>query len=86
MKSSAGVLLALALPTFAKLNLVQRDSPAVVGLDIKRNEVSDPVTRDRQRWKRDKTVITGLDNEVCGLSWHVRDQRHAHIPPPLTSL
>lgn len=67
MKHSVALLAALALPVLGKLNLRQRDSPAVVGLDINRNDISDPVTRDRRRLKRDKTVSTVLDNEVCWL-------------------
>ncbi|KAJ5246928.1 hypothetical protein N7468_001911 [Penicillium chermesinum] len=63
MKNSVALLVALALPTLGKLSLRQRDSPAVVGLNIKRNEISDPVTRDRKRWKRDKTVGVALENE-----------------------
>lgn len=46
------------------LELRQRDVPAVVGLDFQRKHVSDPVTRDRVRRKRDKTVTETLDNEV----------------------
>lgn len=67
MKHSVALLAALAVPVLGKLNLRQRDSPAVVGLDINRNDISDPVARDRKRLKRDKTVSTVLDNEVCWL-------------------
>lgn len=48
------------------LELVKKSSPAVVGFEIARNHVTNPVTRDRMRWKRDtKTVEQELDNEVC---------------------
>ncbi|KAB8237867.1 hypothetical protein ETB97_012911 [Aspergillus alliaceus] len=47
----------------AALTLHQRDLPAVVSLGIKRNDVIDPVLRDRMRRKRDKTVSQSLDNE-----------------------
>ncbi|KAL4801741.1 aspartic peptidase domain-containing protein [Aspergillus unguis] len=47
----------------ASLVLRQSESPAVVELNIHRNQVPDPVARDRARRKRDKTVLQTLDNE-----------------------
>ncbi|RAL08401.1 pepsin-like aspartic protease [Aspergillus homomorphus CBS 101889] len=49
--------------TAAALTLQKRDTPAVVALDIKRNNISDPITRDRVRRKREETVGQTLDNE-----------------------
>lgn len=57
------LLLSLALPVLGDLHLVQRDSPAVVSLDIQRKHVADPVARDRARRKRDLTVSETLLNE-----------------------
>ncbi|KAJ5612400.1 hypothetical protein N7510_005594 [Penicillium lagena] len=57
------LLLSLALPALGGLHLVQRDSPAVVSLDIQRKHVADPVARDRARRKRDLTVSETLLNE-----------------------
>ncbi|KAL2862964.1 pepsin-like aspartic protease [Aspergillus lucknowensis] len=37
--------------------------PAVLALDIHRNEILDPVARDRIRRKRDQTVSQAIDNE-----------------------
>jgi RNase P protein component len=54
----------LATSSAGALELSKRDVPAVVGLDIQRKYVSNPVTRDRIRRKRDKTVSETLDNEV----------------------
>ncbi|KAL5366684.1 aspartic peptidase domain-containing protein [Aspergillus floccosus] len=45
------------------ITLHRRELPAVVTLDIKRKDVTDPVQRDRIRRKRDKTVSQDLDNE-----------------------
>ncbi|PLB49548.1 acid protease [Aspergillus steynii IBT 23096] len=45
------------------LTLLRRDNPSVVALDIRRNDVLDPVSRDRTRRKRDKTVSQKLDNQ-----------------------
>ncbi|KAA8643177.1 pepsin-like aspartic protease [Aspergillus tanneri] len=45
------------------LTLHKRAAPAVVAFDIKRNDVPDPVARDRVRRKRDKTASQKLDNE-----------------------
>ncbi|KAL3468965.1 aspartic peptidase domain-containing protein [Aspergillus californicus] len=45
------------------LMLRQRDAPAVVTLDIQRNEVPDPVVRDQIRRKRDNTILQTIDNE-----------------------
>lgn len=57
-------VLQLAFPGADALLLQKRDVPAVVGLDIQRKHVSDPVRQDQLR-KRDKTVSQVLDNEVC---------------------
>ncbi|KAJ9198492.1 hypothetical protein DTO027B5_2755 [Paecilomyces variotii] len=64
MKVAAFLCLAASLAASVDaLELRQRDVPAVVGLDFQRKHVSDPVTRDRVRRKRDKTVTETLDNE-----------------------
>lgn len=44
--------------------LPQSGSPAVVQLNILRNDIPDPITRDQTRRKRDKTVLQLIDNEV----------------------
>lgn len=65
MKGQALTALAaslLLLHTSAALQLVKRDFPAVVGLDIQRRNVLDPVKRDLL--KRAGTVSETLDNEV----------------------
>lgn len=65
----AGALIAL-LGGATALHLVDRGAqPAVVGLDVQRRSVEDPVRRDRLRRRQDvdsHTVI--LDNEV-GIAW-----------------
>ncbi|OJJ52563.1 hypothetical protein ASPSYDRAFT_188999 [Aspergillus sydowii CBS 593.65] len=43
--------------------LPQSGSPAVVQLNILRNDIPDPITRDQTRRKRDKTVLQLIDNE-----------------------
>ncbi|PYI10906.1 acid protease [Aspergillus sclerotiicarbonarius CBS 121057] len=54
----------VSLDTSKALTLRQREIPAVVALDVKRNDVSDPVARDRARRKRDTTTVSqALDNE-----------------------
>jgi len=65
MKGQALTALAaslLLLHTSAALQLVKRDFPAVVGLDIQRRNVLDPVKRDLL--KRAGTVSETLDNEA----------------------
>lgn len=62
--SLLSLTLFLALPSVDALLLRKRDEPAVVGLDIQRKHVSNPVSRDHQRRKRVKTVDQVLDNEV----------------------
>jgi hypothetical protein len=58
------LLLSLALPALGGLHLVQRDTPAVVSLDVQRKHVADPVARDKtRRSKRGQTVSTALLNE-----------------------
>ncbi|KAI9741821.1 MAG: hypothetical protein M1834_000207 [Cirrosporium novae-zelandiae] len=44
------------------IHLRQRDNPAVVGLDIERKPISNPLARDQRRRKRD-TISETLDNE-----------------------
>jgi len=64
MKNSWVLLATLTAPALGKLNLVQRDVPAVVDMTIKRKEVPNPVARDRvRRMKRSSTVSQTLDNE-----------------------
>ncbi|GAE00272.1 hypothetical protein ATEG_05628 [Paecilomyces variotii No. 5] len=64
MKATAFLCLAASLASSVDaLELRQRAVPAVVGLDIQRREIPDPVTRDNIRRKRDKTVTEVLDNE-----------------------
>ncbi|KAL2809031.1 aspartic peptidase domain-containing protein [Aspergillus granulosus] len=41
----------------------KRDTPAVVALGIQRNDIPDPVGRDKLRRKRDQTVSQSIDNE-----------------------
>ncbi|EAW08588.1 pepsin-like aspartic protease [Aspergillus clavatus NRRL 1] len=55
----------------SSLKLHARDVPAVVSLDIKRNYVANPVTRDNARRKRNKTVGQKLDNEETLYSCNV---------------
>ncbi|KAK2734541.1 hypothetical protein FQN57_001646 [Myotisia sp. PD_48] len=51
--------------SISALNLVQRDSPAVVHFNIERKHVANPVHRDRVRMKKrqNKVVEQELDNE-----------------------
>ncbi|PYH98933.1 acid protease [Aspergillus ellipticus CBS 707.79] len=50
--------------TARALTLRERDSPAIVALDIKRKDILDPIERDRLRRKRDTTTIDqAIDNE-----------------------
>ncbi|OJJ38562.1 hypothetical protein ASPWEDRAFT_48769 [Aspergillus wentii DTO 134E9] len=60
---SLSLAISLALPSLAALTLCRRDIPAVVPLQIERNDIPDPVSRDRARRKRDKTVSQAIDNE-----------------------
>ncbi|RJE18235.1 protease [Aspergillus sclerotialis] len=53
----------LVSPSAAALTLQKRDAPAVVGLNIGRKDVDDPVGRDRLRRRNGQTVGQGLDNE-----------------------
>lgn len=65
MKSSWWWVASLAAPALGKLNLVQRDLPAVVEMSTQRNPSVNPVARDqRRRMRRDNTVSVTLDNEV----------------------
>ncbi|KAJ5628381.1 hypothetical protein N7490_010609 [Penicillium lividum] len=63
MKNALVLLATCVLPVLGRLTLHQRDNPAVVGLDIKRRDISNPIARDRARRKRADTVTVGLDNE-----------------------
>lgn len=63
MKNSIILLAALALPALG-LNLHKREVPAVVGFDIKRREVTNPVARDQARRKRADVVSAKLENLV----------------------
>lgn len=64
MKHSVFLLASWALSALGSLTLHQRDNPSVVGFDIKRKDVPNPIARDHVRRKRDKTVTQGLDNQV----------------------
>ena len=46
----------------AALNLIERDMPNVVGLDIARRHISDPAKRDTLRRRQSQTVTETLDN------------------------
>ncbi|KAF2736847.1 candidapepsin-4 precursor [Polyplosphaeria fusca] len=61
MKYTILALAAHLLTTTSAFNLVQRESPKVLGLDIQRRHVVNPVARDRLR-RRQKTVQQTLDN------------------------
>ncbi|KAJ5218925.1 uncharacterized protein N7498_001024 [Penicillium cinerascens] len=65
MRNALAILATLVIPTLGNLNLHQRDRPAVVSLDIKRNDVavSSSVAQDRARRKRDKTTSVALDTD-----------------------
>lgn len=64
MRASLLLLASLVLRLVESLSLFSRDVPAVVSLDVQRRQVLDPVSRDRWRRKRSKTIFQGLDNEV----------------------
>jgi hypothetical protein len=78
MKSTL-LLLATALPALGRLTLHQRDVPSVVNLDIQRNDVADPVARDRMRRKRNKIISQALDNEVRPYSIRPATPRHSQL-------
>lgn len=44
------------------IQLVKRDTPAVVAIGIQRNSINSPVKRDRLRRRANKTVTQTLDN------------------------
>ena len=46
----------------AALNLIERDTPNVVGLDIARRHIRDPMKRDALRRRQSQTVSETLDN------------------------
>ncbi|CAG8244508.1 unnamed protein product [Penicillium salamii] len=54
-------ILLAAVPVWG-ITLHQRETPAVVQMDIQRNEIADPVARDQARRKR-STISQTLDNE-----------------------
>ncbi|CAG8937395.1 unnamed protein product [Penicillium salamii] len=54
-------ILLAAVPVWG-ITLHQRENPAVVQMDIQRNEIADPVARDQARRKR-STISQTLDNE-----------------------
>ena len=54
----------LLIPRAHALTLRRREIPSIATLNIQRNDVLDPVGRDRVRRKRDNTVGQRLDNEV----------------------
>jgi hypothetical protein len=63
MWSTLAFLLAVAnFDVGQAISLHKRDVSTVVALDITRNHVPDPATRDLRR--RSMTVIESLDNEV----------------------
>ncbi|KAF2711187.1 acid protease [Pleomassaria siparia CBS 279.74] len=61
MKYSTVALVAQLISSTAAFHLVQRENPRVLGLDIQRRSVVNPVARDRLR-RRQKTVQQTLDN------------------------
>lgn len=68
-------ILLAAVPVWG-ITLHQRENPAVVQMDIQRNEIADPVARDQARRKR-STISQTLDNEVRTVTGD-RDKK-AHI-------
>ncbi|KAL2830625.1 aspartic peptidase domain-containing protein [Aspergillus pseudoustus] len=58
-----GLIISAQCASGALLLQQKRDTPAVVTLGIQRNEVPDPVARDRLRRKRAQTVSQTIDNE-----------------------
>ncbi|PGH30785.1 hypothetical protein GX50_06459 [[Emmonsia] crescens] len=73
-----GTALLSALPVIDAIELVARDSPHVVGLEIQRKHVPNPIERDRLR-KRAKVVSQILDNEktlyFCNITLGTPEQR-----------
>ncbi|OXV07882.1 hypothetical protein Egran_04354 [Elaphomyces granulatus] len=63
MRASLLLLASLLLRSVDALSLSARDVPAVMTLDVRRRHILDPVSRDRWRRKRSKTVSQTLDNE-----------------------
>ncbi|KAF2660169.1 acid protease [Lophiostoma macrostomum CBS 122681] len=61
MKISTVALATQLLSSVTALKLAQRDNPKVVGLDIQRRHIVNPVARDRLR-RRQKTIQQTLDN------------------------
>lgn len=64
MKSLTATALAAGLwaSGSAALHLIERDTPNVVGLDLARRHVPDPVKRDALRRRQSQTVTETLDN------------------------
>ncbi|KZF21298.1 aspartyl protease [Xylona heveae TC161] len=65
MKGGSLVALAVGLCLIGTeaIQLIERDNPAVFGLDIQRRTVSNPAQRDRLRRRDTTTVSETLDNE-----------------------
>ncbi|KAF2878358.1 aspartic peptidase domain-containing protein [Massariosphaeria phaeospora] len=61
MKYSTCLLFAQLVTSAFAFKLTKRENPKVVGLDIQRRHVANPITHDRLR-KRQKTVQQTLDN------------------------
>ncbi|KAF2182738.1 acid protease [Zopfia rhizophila CBS 207.26] len=61
MKCSSIAIAAQLLSSAIALNLVQRENPKVLSLDIQRRHVTNPVARDRLR-RRQNTIQQTLDN------------------------
>lgn len=54
----------LVFPGADSLTLRKRDTPAVVALDTRRQDIEDPVGRDLLRRRNGRTISQGLDNKV----------------------
>ncbi|PGH14403.1 hypothetical protein AJ79_03046 [Helicocarpus griseus UAMH5409] len=74
-----GTALLSALPAITAIQLVSRDAPHVVSLDIERRPVSNPVERDKLRKRQDKVVEQTLENErtlyFCNITLGTPEQR-----------
>lgn len=70
MKSAAVAAIAAGLLVTGSdaIQLVKRDTPAVVAIGIQRNPIDDPVKRDQLRRRAGKTVTQTLDNYEVWLS------------------
>jgi hypothetical protein len=65
MKQTYFTALSAMLLAADALSLHKRDTPAVVKLDVRRDQAPDLVKRNYQRRKRDNTVTQVLQNAVC---------------------